>query len=400
MCARDGCRYPEDMAEIPQKIFKHFDLTLIRPDYDSPLVDTITALEKLRNYKPSGSTPPAFFFQIKEIFHWVESVASARIEGNRTTLSQYAEYKIDQDSATHAPAQELLKITNLNQAMRHIENTITKETPFTHLLIRDWHALAVQNLSPANDGDQNPGKYREIDVKITKSTHHPPNWPDVYQYMDELINFINREDPEKYDLIKVALAHHRFCWIHPFANGNGRTARLLTYALLIRFGFNVKNSIINPAAVFCNNRDLYYKHLSDADDGNSRGLEDWCYYTLEGIHQELEKLNRITNYENLKNMILLPALSFALDKNIVSGVQYQILKICLAKTDGTFKAVDIPDMTPRQKSYEIKKLIDEKMLKPVKPGARSYTISFSGSPLVRGVVRMLLENGFAQRLED
>lgn len=58
--------------------------------------------------------------------------------------------------------------------------------------------------------------------------------------MQELTAFINAADPPKYDLIKVALAHHRFGWIHPFGNGNGRVVRLLTYSLLINYGFNVQ----------------------------------------------------------------------------------------------------------------------------------------------------------------
>ena len=57
--------------------------------------------------------------------------------------------------------------------------------------------------------------------------------------MQELVAFINENHPPKYDLIKVALAHHRFGWIHPFGNGNGRVVRLLTYALLIKYGFTL-----------------------------------------------------------------------------------------------------------------------------------------------------------------
>ena len=71
---------------------------------------------------------------------------------------------------------------------------------------------------------------------------------------------VNENHPPKYDLIKVALAHHRFGWIHPFGNGNGRVVRLLTYALLIKYGFNVKagGRVLNPTAVFCNDQDRYY----------------------------------------------------------------------------------------------------------------------------------------------
>jgi Fic family protein len=77
--------------------------------------------------------------------------------------------------------------------------------------------------------------------------------------MDELFDFLRTEHDSKYDLIKIALAHHRFAWIHPFHNGNGRVVRLFTYALLIERGFNVRQGrVLNPSAVFCMNRDRYY----------------------------------------------------------------------------------------------------------------------------------------------
>lgn len=56
----------------------------------------------------------------------------------------------------------------------------------------------------------------------------------VPELMHELVEFINRDDKSQYDLIKVALVHHRFGWIHPFGNGNGRTVRLLILCIVIK----------------------------------------------------------------------------------------------------------------------------------------------------------------------
>lgn len=105
----------------------------------------------------------------------------------------------------------------------------------------------------------------------------------------------------KYDLIKVALAHHRFGWVHPFSNGNGRVVRLLTYALMIKYGFNVKagGRVLNPTAVFCSDREKYYEMLTLADAGSPAHLERWCVYVLQGVLAELQKVDRLTRCEYL-----------------------------------------------------------------------------------------------------
>ncbi|ELI8268688.1 Fic family protein, partial [Yersinia enterocolitica] len=66
--------------------------------------------------------------------------------------------------------------------------------------------------------------------------------------------------------------------------------RLLTYSLLIKYGFNVKTSgrVLNPTAVFCNDRERYYSMLAEADTGAVEGLEQWCLYVLTGISAELK----------------------------------------------------------------------------------------------------------------
>ena len=81
---------------------------------------------------------------------------------------------------------------------------------------------------PIGEGDPTPGIYRYKNVRIAKANFVPPDFNQVDSYMNELFEFINRTDLPKYDLLKTAIAHHRFVWIHPFSNGNGRTVRLFT----------------------------------------------------------------------------------------------------------------------------------------------------------------------------
>lgn len=208
------------------------------------------------------------FFQLKALFHTLESLGSARIEGNHTTLADYIDSKVEGKAES---TDQLLEIANIEKAMDYIEEVIKLGADLTEHTIRELHAMTVMGLR--REGDKTPGAYREGAVRIAQAEHLPTEGVLVPQYMQELVSFINRDDSPKYALMKVALAHHRFGWIHPFGNGNGRVVRLLTYALLMKYGFivNTGGRVLNPTAVFCNDRDKYYTMLGLVDTGTQQG---------------------------------------------------------------------------------------------------------------------------------
>jgi len=373
--------------------FSHHDLQLLNPSFDSPLVDVLSELEFLRRLRLEGDTPPQVFFQLKDLFHTLESLGSARIEGNHTTLADYIDSKVEGKAES---TDQLLEIANIEKAMDYIEEVMKPDVALTEHTIRELHAMTVLGLR--REGDKTPGAYREGPVRISQSEHTPPDAVLVPQYMQELVSFINRDDSPKYALMKVALAHHRFGWIHPFGNGNGRVVRLLTYALLMKYGFNVNvgGRVLNPTAVFCNDRENYYTMLGMADTGTPAGLEAWCIYVLQGIRDELEKVDKLTNYGYLTKSILFPAVSFARSREWITEVEEQILASAIKMK--VVKSADIaealPKLTSSQRTYQIRKLVDQGMLVPVSPGSRQYTIGFSNNYLIRGVIKALREQGF------
>jgi Fic family protein len=380
-----------DNFEMPS--FSHHDLQLLNPSFDSPLVDVLAELEFLRRLRLEGDTPPQVFFQLKALFHTLESLGSARIEGNHTTLADYIDSKVEGKAES---TDQLLEIANIEKAMDYIEEVIKPGADLTEHTIRELHAMTVLGLR--REGDRTPGAYREGAVRIAQAEHVPPDGVLVAQYMQELVSFINRDDSPKYALMKVALAHHRFGWIHPFGNGNGRVVRLLTYALLMKYGFNVNTGgrVLNPTAVFCNDRDKYYTMLGLADTGTTAGLEAWCTYVLQGIRDELEKVDKLTDYGYLTKCILLPAVSFARSREWITETEEQILvsviKMKVVKSSDIAQA--LPALTANQRTYQIKNLVEQGMLLPINPGSRQYTIGFSNNYLVRGVIKALREQGF------
>lgn len=376
--------------------FRHFDLKLIDPPFNSPLVSLILELDNLRKKIIISQTPPPVFIQLKKIFHLLESIGSARIEGNRTTLAEYIEKRIQ---GVNRSDESFMEIYNNERALEFIESNINNHK-IDRAFLSEIHKIVTKDLlpPPKGEGTRYPGEYRRINVGITGSAHNPPDASTVPAYMDELFNFINRNDPPQYDLIKVALAHHRFAWIHPFDNGNGRVVRLLTYAMLLKYGFKVQMAgrILNPTAVFCNVREEYYRFLSEADEGSERGLLNWCEYVLGGLAREINKVDKLLDYRFLQNNILLPAIRFALDREYITDMEFKILEIAIKQK--SIRAKDLKNILPEKRPPEISRFINKlkgkKMLIPVKDKSRIYVIQFENNYLLRAIIEILNRENF------
>lgn len=382
--------------------FEHRDFKIIEPDFGSSLVDLIIELDYLRRKQINVSEQPQIFFQLKTIFHMLESLGSARIEGNNTTIAEYVETKIEDREYVDEQTQE---IRNIEAAMDYVEEHI-EDYPINRVFVSELHKRIVDKLTPPPDGegDKNPGSYREHPVKIDGVDHTPPpNEHLIVEYMEDLFSKINEETKPKYDLVKIALAHHRFMWIHPFGNGNGRMGRLLTYAMLVKAGFNVKKGrILNPTAIFCFDREEYYENLSKADTGTKDGLEKWCYYVLEGLKTEIDKVDRLLDYEYLKEKILIPALEYSRKRKYIDNTDIKILKKAVEEKVIQNKDLQevFPDKIPAAISRMIRKLRENKMLETEPDNSRKYHINVTNNFLFRGIIKILEEEDFIPSQEE
>lgn len=379
--------------------FKHFELRLVEPQFKDSLLDDIIELDHIKRKRLEGTTPPELFYELKRIFHTLESVGSARIEGNRTTIAEYIDSRLELAERTTV-GENILEIENIERAMVYIEEAIEEGVSINRKFLSELHQILVDRLTPPPDGegDVNPGQYRSHSVRISGANHIPPEPSTVASYMDELFDFVEREISSKYDLLRVAQAHHRFVWIHPLGNGNGRVVRLLTYALLLKYGFNVAigGRIINPTAVFCNNREEYYDYLSQADQGTDEGVLSWCRYVLTGLRVEIEKVDRLCDYTYLKERVLMPALQFAKDKAIITPEEFRLLQIVVDKQEvqnsdleGLYQGKSKATISNRIKGLRVQGILQE-----VKGNSRRYRLSFVGNKLLRAVIDALGQEGF------
>ena len=374
------------------RAFKHIDLRLVTPPYDSSLTRTVFELQYLRRQRLGGTTPPPIFFQLKQFFHLLESIESARIEGNRTTIAEAVDAQVEESSER----EDLREILNIEGVMSFIEQNITPGSTISSAFVRELHKRVVVDLK--REGDKTPGQYRKGNVQITQSSHTPPDGAQVQSYLDEFFEFINAPQDPVYDLIRIALAHHRFAWIHPFTNGNGRVVRLLTYAMLVAKAFDVgQGRILNPSAVFCADRNKYYDKLAAADSGADGALLGWCEYVLEGLQAELTKIDKLLEYGFLAERILRPAVRHSLERKVITELEAKILEVAIANVP--FQASDIKSLTPgkipAERSRILARMKENHLIEPIAPNSRKYAIRFSRSLLSRGLIHALAAEKFS-----
>jgi Fic family protein len=167
--------------------------------------------------------------------------------------------------------------------------------------------------------------------------------------------------------------------------------------MLVKTGFNVNlGRIINPTAVFCSNRNDYYNYLSQADKGTDAGILTWSEYVLKGLKDEIEKIDKLSEYNYLRKEILVPAITHSIERRYITDNEGRILKKVIDKQ--VVQASDLKEFfegkVQAEVSRQIKKLIDKKMLVSESEGTRKYIIRFDNSYLLRGIIKALDEKGF------
>ena len=368
----------------------------INPTFDSQLVSEIFSLERLRYMRLGGTTPPWLFYDLKEIMHILESVASARIEGNHTTVAGAALDSLSSDKP--AENEDFQELRNIRKAIKFIEENLSDDNspPITPGFIRELQKIVTANLK--NSGSRAPGIWRQEPVHITKSVHQPPEHVEIPALMQDLCSYIESKSENKTDIIKIATAHHRLAAIHPFDNGNGRTARLLTYAMLVKLRFidKTKRTILNPSAIFCADRQKYYTMLAKADSNRVADMEAWCLYVARGISAELERVNRLLDRNYSSSDIIEPAIKNALDSKYISQEEYEILRIAMRKD--IIQAQDVRHIfgTTPSKMVQTSRVLAhmrEKNLLMVHPNyKKKYVMRFANNYLLSDVLRAMYKN--------
>lgn len=368
---------------------------LPQPAFDSELTSLLFEIERYRASIGTGTTPVEVCVELHLLFDTVMSVVSARIEGNHTTVFE----AIDAPAIT-APstsAETVREITNIRETSRFIDS-LDPSAPLTHTLVREIHQRTVSGLD--KEGDPTPGNYRDREVAILDSSHSPPSWVNVHPLMSDLLEFANQDFPLQQQILQIALAHHRFAWIHPFRNGNGRVCRLFTYAMLRRTIFADRGwTALNPTSVFGNDREEYIAALEGADDLSIEGTTAWATFFARGIRNDLTRVARLEDHSYVVSELIMPAVSALVADGAISTETQRVLELVMERV--VIKAGDLEPIvggTAPSRSRLIRSLLDRNLLRRSGQGPRFYELSLSSGPLAHRLIRRLNELGYLPAL--
>ncbi len=230
-----------------------------------------------------------------------DAVASLQIEGS--TLTMESAFELVDDPPKRAltdPEREFINYLKAFDAFDALRGN--KDYPVGRGDLCNLHHAIV---SDVRGEYKNPGRIRETQVVIGDRDgdnivvhHEPPPPHEVTPLLDALMDWLGevkyhppraqidkgKHDPWVHPVIVAGIAQHRMVWIHPFLDGNGRTARMFTTMLLYQRGYDFKY-LFDLSTYYNRNRDNYYANLRTADKTND--YTPWLQYFLGGFAYQL-----------------------------------------------------------------------------------------------------------------
>lgn len=207
---------------------------------------------------------------------------SNRIEGNTLTLRE-TDIIINKGLTVSGKSmREHLEANNHYEAVLYIRDLIKEDVLISETLIKNIHSLVLRGIDR-----KNAGRYRSVPVAISGSSHIPPQPWQVAKLMEDLELWAGKEANSLYPVVFAAEIHERIATIHPFIDGNGRTARLLMNLVLLKNGYTIANIPGDTES-----RLTYYAALEKCNTGDDK--TDFIELIAGYVYAGLKKMCEIT----------------------------------------------------------------------------------------------------------
>lgn len=268
----------------------------------------------------------------------IEANKSSRIEGTRTTVE---EDLLDVTDINPEKRDDWEEVQNYVKATNYGVERIKNGFPVCTRLIRELHKILMQGVRGEH---KTPGEFRTSQNWIggsmpSNAVYVPPPHTEIAECLTDFEKFINNEEIDTPDLIKIAILHYQFESIHPFLDGNGRIGRLLI-PLYIQSKGMLDKSCLYISDYIERNKDTYYDMLTRVRTHND--MIAWIKFFLEAVIETSK-----TAKEKFRNVV---ELTMEMDKVIVN---------LPVKSDNVKKVIDVLYNEPvinRKKLCDITKI--------------------------------------------
>lgn len=229
------------------------------PDTDTPIGKSLLRRIERKKESLDARRPLSkdVVQKLREEMRLTHTYHSNAIEGNTLTLRETKLVIEEGLTVGGKPLAEHLEATGNAHAFDRIEDLSRDRKAIDHIIVQEIHEIATKGLLADS------GLYRTKNVRIAGRKRSPPDFSKVPTLMDEFLKSLAkmRRNP----IETVAYMHHRFVEIHPFTDGNGRVARLLTNLYLMKQGYP-------PVVLRKEDRRKYYEYLEKGDRGDLGAL--------------------------------------------------------------------------------------------------------------------------------
>jgi len=225
--------------------------------------------EKMKQLNSVRPIPADALARLHEEMRLVHTYHSNAIEGNTLTLQETKLVLEEGLTIGGKSLREHLEASNNAKAFDRMEELAKKKRAIDHIAIQEIHEIVTRGIL------EDAGRYRTRNVRITGAVKAPPDWGKIVKQIDELIE--KTAESRKHPIETASFLHHRFVEIHPFSDGNGRVARLLTNLYLIAQNYP-------PVVLKKEERGKYYKSLRTADAGN---LSPFANFIAKAVDENL-----------------------------------------------------------------------------------------------------------------
>jgi len=202
-----------------------------------------------------------YSYRVRDALAIEYTYESDRIEGNTLTLME-TELVVNQGvTIAGKPLKDHLEAINHAHAIGFVNEVVKNKVDFKEAVLLDIRQLILRSIN-----DQYAGKYRDVPVTISGTTYVPPQPYLIKKEIEDYFLFYEEQKEQLHPVIMAAELHERLVTIHPFVDGNGRTARLIMNLELLRNGYPI--AILKGGN---DDRQVYYNTLQTAQvNGNKQ----------------------------------------------------------------------------------------------------------------------------------